>query len=46
MDWIYSLKTQVFDMLLKLQMLEMCKEKKNVTPSIALTPRCILHLLP
>lgn len=46
MDWVYSLKIQVFDMLLKLQVLEMCKKKKNVSPSMDLIPRCILLSLP
>lgn len=46
MDWTYSTKTQVSDVLLKLQMLEMLKEEKHVSPSTALTPRCILLPLP
>lgn len=46
MDWIYSTKTQVSDVLLKLQMLEMFKEEKHVSPSKALPPRCILVPLP
>lgn len=32
MDWSYSLKTQVFDMLLKQQVLEMCKKKTECEP--------------
>lgn len=32
MDWVYSLTIQVFDMLLKLQVLEMCKKKRECEP--------------